>query len=73
MLLFNGMPLVHIELKNHKPINDAIQQIKNYADSGFYNGIFKLVQIVVAMKPNEMLYLPNTTKTENIKKQNFLK
>ncbi|MHA0261136.1 HsdR family type I site-specific deoxyribonuclease [Mesomycoplasma ovipneumoniae] len=74
MLLFNGMPLIHIELKNQsEKIQRAITQIKNYAKSGFYKGIFKLVQIVVAMKPNEMLYSPNTNNIENINEKNFLK
>lgn len=72
MLLFNGMPLIHIELKNQsEKIQSAITQIKNYAKSGFYKRIFKLVQIVVAMKPNEMLYLPNTNDIENINDKNF--
>lgn len=74
MLLFNGMPLIHIELKNQsEKIQSAIIQIKNYAKSGFYKRIFKLVQIVVAMKPNEMLYLPNTNDIESINDKNFLK
>ncbi|WP_341513178.1 HsdR family type I site-specific deoxyribonuclease [Mesomycoplasma ovipneumoniae] len=74
MLLFNGIPLIHIELKNQsEKIESAITQIKNYAKNGLYKGIFKLVQIVVAMKPNEMLYLPNTNNIDNINKENFLK
>ncbi|WP_341516004.1 HsdR family type I site-specific deoxyribonuclease [Mesomycoplasma ovipneumoniae] len=74
MLLFNGIPLIHIELKNQsEKIQSAITQIKNYAKNGLYKRIFKLVQIVVAMKPNEMLYLPNTDNIENINEKNFLK
>nr|WP_307923839.1 type I restriction endonuclease [Mycoplasmopsis bovis] len=53
ILLINGMPLIHIELKNSgENILKAITQIKNYSKIGFYkNGIFKLIQVVVAMKP----------------------
>ncbi|SYV96257.1 Type-1 restriction enzyme R protein, partial [Mycoplasma putrefaciens] len=74
MLLFNGMPLIHIELKNtNNGIEKAINQIKNYSRLGFYRGIFKLVQVVVAMKPNEMIYMPNSNSYKEIVEDKFLK
>lgn len=75
ILLINGMPLIHIELKNSgENILKAITQIKNYSKIGFYKkGIFKLIQIVVAMKPNEMMYMPSTNNYEHIVAERFLK
>ena len=49
-LLINGLPVIHIELKSeyakygYKP---AFCQIKRYAQSGFFNGIFATVQIMI--------------------------
>ena len=60
MLLINGMPLFHIELKNSGvPISQACEQIRKYSKEGIYNGIFALVQIFVAMTPQKMLYFAN--------------
>ena len=60
MLLINGMPLFHIELKRSGvPISQACEQIKKYAHFGVYTGIFSLVQIFVAMNPEEMVYFAN--------------
>ncbi|WFQ93845.1 type I restriction endonuclease subunit R [Mycoplasma feriruminatoris] len=74
MLLFNGMPLIHIELKNNNiDLQKAINQLQNYSKHGFYNGIFKLVQVLVAMKPNEMVYLPNVNNYQDIVEDKFLK
>ncbi|PTD30985.1 HsdR family type I site-specific deoxyribonuclease [Mycoplasma leachii] len=74
MLLFNGMPLIHIELKNtNTDLQKAIIQIQNYSRLGFYKGIFKLVQVIVAMKPNEMVYMPNVNSYQDIVEDKFLK
>ncbi|MDQ0567872.1 HsdR family type I site-specific deoxyribonuclease [Mycoplasma yeatsii] len=74
MLLFNGMPLIHIELKNtNTDLQKAIFQIQNYSKLGFYKGIFKLVQVIVAMKPNEMVYMPNVNNYKDIVEDKFLK
>ena len=61
MLLINGMPVIHIELKRSKvDVSQAAFQIKRYTHEGvFSNGIFKLVQIFVAMTPEETLYFAN--------------
>lgn len=59
-LLINGMPLIHIELKKSGiPVSQACQQIKKYAHEGVFTNLFALVQIFVAMEPNETLYFAN--------------
>lgn len=60
MLLINGMPLIHIELKRSGiPVSNAYNQIEKYSDEGIFTGLFSLVQIFVAMEPNETLYFAN--------------
>ena len=60
MLLINGMPVFHIELKKTGvPVQEAVNQIEKYAHEGVYTGLFSLVQIFVAMNPEETLYFAN--------------
>lgn len=60
LLLINGMPLFHIELKRSGvPVMEASNQIKKYYHEGIFTGIFSLVQIFVAMNPKEALYFAN--------------
>ncbi len=60
MLLINGMPMFHIELKNSGvPAVEACNQIDKYRGEGLYRGIFALVQIFVAMNPEEAYYFAN--------------
>ena len=60
MLLINGMPLFHIELKRSGvPVQEAVHQIEKYAHEGIFSGIFSLVQVFVAMNPEETLYFAN--------------
>ena len=61
MLLINGMPVVHIELKKTGvDVSQAANQIEKYAKEGiFSHGLFSLVQIFVAMNPEETLYFAN--------------
>lgn len=62
MLLINGMPMFHIELKrSHVPISQATNQIERYHNAGAFSGIFSLVQIFVAMSPEECRYFANTS------------
>lgn len=58
MLLINGMPVVHIELKRSGvDVSQAVNQIKRYTHEGiFARGIFSLVQIFVAMTPEKTVY-----------------
>lgn len=60
MLLINGMPVFHIELKRSGvPVSQAYNQIQTYSREGVFSGLFSLVQIFVAMEPNEALYFTN--------------
>lgn len=60
MLLINGMPVIHIELKKSGvPVSQACHQIEKYASEGIFTGLFSLVQIFVAMNPEEALYFAN--------------
>ena len=60
MLLINGMPVIHIELKKSGvSVNQACHQIKKYSHEGVFSGIFSLIQIFVAMEPNETVYFAN--------------
>ena len=60
MLLINGMPVFHIELKKSGvPVIEAANQIEKYAHEGLFTGFFSLIQIFVAMNPTETLYFSN--------------
>ena len=60
MLLINGMPVFHIELKRSGvPVQEAVNQIEKYAHEGVFTGLFALVQVFVAMNPEESLYFAN--------------
>jgi len=60
LLLINGMPLIHIELKKSGvPVSQAYNQIQKYSREGIFTGLFSLVQIFVAMEPAESLYFAN--------------
>ncbi len=60
MLLINGMPVIHVELKKSgAPVSQACYQIEKYSHEGVFTGLFSLVQVFVAMEPNETLYFAN--------------
>jgi type I restriction enzyme R subunit len=60
MLLINGMPVIHIELKKSGiPVSQAYNQIEKYANEGIFTGLFSLVQVFVAMEPEETVYFAN--------------
>lgn len=60
MLLINGMPVIHIELKRSGvPVSQACTQIEKYAYEGIFTGLFSLIQIFVAMNPDETKYFAN--------------
>lgn len=60
MLLINGMPVIHIELKKSGiPVSQAYNQIEKYSNEGIFTGLFSLIQIFVAMEPSETVYFAN--------------
>lgn len=60
MLLINGMPVIHIELKRSgMPVSQAVNQIEKYSKEGIFTGLFSLVQVFVAMQPEETKYFAN--------------
>ena len=60
MLLINGMPLIHCELKRSGvDVSQAYNQIEKYAHEGVFSGLFSLVQIFIAMQPDETVYFAN--------------
>lgn len=61
MLLINGMPVIHVELKKSGvDVQVACNQIELYSHEGiFARGIFSLVQVFVAMQPKETVYFAN--------------
>ena len=60
LLLINGMPVIHVELKRSGvPVSQACNQIQKYAAEGCFTGLFSLVQVFVAMNPEEALYFAN--------------
>lgn len=60
MLLINGMPVFHIELKRSGiPISRAWNQIEKYSKENIFAGIFQLIQIFIAMTPEDAVYFAN--------------
>lgn len=60
MLLINGMPVIHVELKrNGIPVSQAVNQIEKYSKEGIFSGLFSLIQVFVAMEPEETKYFAN--------------
>lgn len=56
-LLINGLPLIHIELKQaNKPFLDAYRQIIKYATEGKFKGLFKFVQMFVVSNGSNTRY-----------------
>ncbi len=72
MLLINGMPVIHIELKRSGiPVSHATNQIEKYTDEGVFTGLFALVQVFVAMSPSETLYFANAGQEGRFNKDYF--
>jgi type I restriction enzyme, R subunit len=60
MLLINGMPVIHVELKKSGvAVSQASNQIEKYSYEGIFTGLFSLIQVFVAMEPQETVYFAN--------------
>ena len=52
MLLINGMPVIHLELKRSGiPVSEAYNQIEKYSHEGVFRGIFYEGDLEIAMVP----------------------
>ena len=72
MLLINGMPLIHIELKRSGvSVGQARDQIRKYAHEGMFSRLFSLVQVFVAMNPDETVYFANPGADGDFEAYNF--
>ncbi|MBF0780368.1 MULTISPECIES: type I restriction endonuclease subunit R [unclassified Granulicatella] len=68
-LLINGLPMIHIELKNRSEgFRAAFNQIKKYDAQGVFRGIFSTVQMFVVSNASETRYIA-ATKSPKIKEQ----
>ncbi len=61
-LLINGLPIIQIEEKcDTHNVNEALNQMHQYIDENQYRDIFSTLQILVAITPNNVKYMANTT------------
>lgn len=64
-LMINGLPMIHIELKNRQhSYMDAFWQIKKYISEGKFTGIFSAVQMFVVSNGADTKYFAATSDTE---------
>lgn len=64
-LLINGLPLIHIELKNaDHSYMDAFRQIKKYLNDGMFSGIYSVVQMFVVSDPYHTRYIAPASGTK---------
>jgi type I site-specific deoxyribonuclease, HsdR family len=57
-LLINGLPMIHIELKNRSnSYMEAFRQIKNYLKEGKFTGIFSTLQMFVVSNGSDTRYI----------------
>ena len=64
-LLVNGIPLVHIELKNQDhPYIDAFRQIQKYCREGQFCGLFSFVQMFVVSNGTDTKYVASNINGE---------
>ena len=61
-LLINGLPIIQIEEKrDNRDVNEALNQMEKYINENQYSDIFSTLQILVAITPNNVKYMANTT------------
>ena len=61
-LLINGLPIIQIEEKRDTHnVDEALNQMHQYIDENQYSDIFSTLQILVAITPNNVKYMANTT------------
>ncbi|MDF9887872.1 type I restriction enzyme R subunit [Bacillus sp. LEw-kw-24] len=68
-LLINGIPMIHIELKNRKhSYMDGFRQIKKYLKENKFTGIFSAVQMFVMSNGTDTRYIA-TARDEKLNEQ----
>ena len=61
-LLINGLPIIQIEEKRDThDVNEALNQMHQYITENQYHDIYSTLQILVAITPNNVKYMANTT------------
>ncbi len=66
MLLINGFPVIHIELKaSGHSLDEGTAQIQKYMNEGVFKGLFSLVQVFFVMTPEDCIYFANSFPTLN--------
>lgn len=64
-LLINGLPMIHIELKNkNNAYMDAFRQISKYLKEGKFTGIFSSVQMFVVTNGSDTRYIASAQDTK---------
>ena len=64
-LMINGLPMIHIELKNKQhSYMEAFNQIKKYISEGKFTGIFSAVQMFVVSNGADTRYFAAASDTE---------
>lgn len=64
-LLINGLPMIHIELKNRAhPYMDAFRQIRKYLKEGKFTGIYSTLQMFVVTNGTETRYIASAIDTK---------
>ncbi|MHC5225909.1 type I restriction endonuclease subunit R [Ignatzschineria sp. LJL83] len=57
-LLINGLPMIHIELKNRQhPYMDGFRQIQKYLKEGKFTGIYSTLQMFVVSNASDTRYI----------------
>ena len=64
-LMINGLPMIHIELKNRQhSYMDGFNQIKKYISEGIFTGIFSAVQMFVVSNGVDTKYFAAASDTD---------
>jgi type I restriction enzyme R subunit len=66
MLLINGLPVIHIELKaSGHNLEEGTMQIQKYMNEGVFKGLFSLIQVFFVATPEDIIYFANSYPTLN--------
>lgn len=64
-LLINGLPVIQIEEKSDTHnVDEALNQMHQYISENQYSDIYSTLQILIAITPNDVRYMANTTADE---------